>query len=224
MEGCPGLIPFQTNMTLFPSLSKMQHSLWERTSCLNGFLSATSFVFIEPVALETQKVEGQSKISVCLLNCLHNVTFISRNSLKSRMLVHIYHIERCHILVPPVSGHIIFACRWELRLGSKHLLIQIQIDLNPSQQLNQQDNCHKYSSMLSEKKVEKKAHGNDFFRLGAFIDHLQFTTATLLAVSDRNGHFGGFQALKGITFTARPVVNDLGFHRGEQKETMTQIM
>lgn len=78
--------------------------------------------------------------------------------------------------------------------------------------------------MLSEKKVEKKAHGNDFFRLGAFIDHLQFTTATLLAVSDRNGHFGGFQALKGIAFAARPVVNDLGFHRGEQKETMTQIM
>lgn len=69
----------------------------------------------------------------------------------------------------------------------------------------------------------KKAHLKDFFRLRTFIDHVQFTAARLLIVSDRNGQLGGCQALKGVTFTARPVVDVLVFHREDQKEKMLQI-
>lgn len=52
-----GLIPFQTKIFLSAPLSRMKQSFWESMFCLNGFLSATKVVFMDPAASETWKRE-----------------------------------------------------------------------------------------------------------------------------------------------------------------------
>ena len=65
---------------------------------------------------------------------------------------------------------------------------------------------------------KKKAHFDDFFWLGAFVNHFYFRAAASFSVPNAFCHLSGFQALKEIAFAAGPVVDILAFHREEQRK------